>query len=350
MPRAQDLPDDLARLSRRNAFEISDLRWRHDVNQLIDSLEKLFAEQQEARRKEEQEAEERRRALEAAAEASRRQAEEQARQAAAAEARRTAQPHAVTNRVGIELVWIPPGSFMMGSENTGDGEQPKHPVIIGEGFYMGKYQVTQAQWLKVMGNNPSHFKGNDRGMLHGENPSYFRKSDELPVEQVSWEDAREFVYKLNTMYDGYEYRLPSEAEWEYACRAGTVFDFSFGSTISSEQANFNGNNPFGAYDLPRGVSRQTTTPVGIFQPNAFGLFDMHGNVWEWCADVWHEDYTGAPLDGSAWLSGGNSKYRVLRGGSWVTLGMYLRSAYRSKNLPSYRDRYIGLRVAASAQP
>lgn len=207
-----------------------------------------------------------------------------------AQAFRPTNPH-------IELVGIPPGSFMMGSTNGGAHEKPALQVAINYSFYMGKYEVTQSQWQSVMGNNPSSFKD----------------CPNCPVEMVSWNDAQKFIQRLNGINDGYTYRLPSEAEWEYACRAGTTGDYA-------------GNlNDMAWYDQNSGSK---THAVGGKQPNAWGLFDMHGNVWEWCQDLYHETYYGAPTDGSAWLSGGEQKYRVLRGGSWTFDATALRSAGR----------------------
>lgn len=211
------------------------------------------------------------------------------------------------NSLGMEFVYVPAGSFKMGSERIMLGEDPVHQVTIPNGFYMGRYEVTQAQWRAVMGNNPSTFKG----------------CDQCPVETVSWNDAQVFISKLNARGGNYTYRLPSEAEWEYACRAGTTTEFAFGDSLSSEQANFNGIYPYG--DAPEGVNRRKTMPVGSFQSNAWGLYDMHGNVWEWCEDTYYEDYKGAPVDGSVWLSGWG---RVFRGGEWSSFGTDLRSARR----------------------
>jgi formylglycine-generating enzyme required for sulfatase activity len=250
------------------------------------------------------------------------------------------------------MVSIPPGSFMMGSTDEevqaayqnasclGEraklgwftGEKPRHRVTIRDGFSMGKYEVTQGQWQAIMGNNPSEFQN------CGTN---------CPVENVSWNDAQEFIQKLNAMNDGYLYRLPSEAEWEYACRAGTTTAFAFGDSLSSDQANFAGDCPYGG--AGKGVYRGKTTPVGSFQPNAWGLYDMHGNVYEWCQDWYHDSYNGAPNDGSAWLSGGEQKNRVLRGGSWSIIASQLRSAYRYQYKPDARLSYHGLRVVAIAR-
>jgi formylglycine-generating enzyme required for sulfatase activity len=255
----------------------------------------------------------------------------------------------VTNRVGIELVYVSSGEFMMGSSEANvqraltnvksynssasldwfKSERPQHRVTISDGFYMGRYEVTQAQWQAVMGTNPSNFKG-----------------DNLPVEQVSWNDAQEFIRKLNAMNDDYQYRLPSEAEWEYAARAGTTTEFAFGNSLGSGQANFDGNHPFGR--AAQGIYRQKTTPVGSFQANGWGLYDMHGNVSEWCEDVWHATYDGAPADGSAWLSGGDLDRRVWRGGSWVVNAFNLRSTYRDRLAPAIRFHIMGFRVVAVA--
>ena len=230
--------------------------------------------------------------------------------------------------VKLEMVYVPGGKFMMGGDKY-DYEKPRHEVTV-PAFYIGKFQVTQAQWKAVMGDKLK--------------PGF--KGDDLPMESVSWKDAREFCEELAKITNK-AYRLPSEAEWEYACRAGTPTEFAFGNSLSSEQANFNGNYPYG--DAKKSVYREKTTPVGSFDPNAFGLYDMHGNVWEWCEDAWHGDYKKAPTDGSAWLSGGDSSYRVLRGGSWVNDGSNCRSAYRLVNRPGIRYFIIGFRVVVSAR-
>ncbi|MGH9847208.1 MAG: SUMF1/EgtB/PvdO family nonheme iron enzyme, partial [Blastocatellia bacterium] len=235
------------------------------------------------------------------------------------------------NGVKLEMIRVPAGSFQMGSpenepERASD-EGPQHRVTVS-GFSIGKFEVTQAQWKAVMGSNPSNFKG-----------------DNLPVENVSWNDAKEFCRKLSQL-TGKQYRLPTEAEWEYAARAGTTTPFAFGSSLSSQQANFDGNSPYGG--AAKGVYRQKTMPVGSFAANAFQLHDMHGNVWEWCEDVWHENYNGAPSDGSSWLSGGDSSSRVLRGGSWYNDGWLCRSAVRGRGGPGDRNGNIGFRVVVSA--
>jgi formylglycine-generating enzyme required for sulfatase activity len=223
----------------------------------------------------------------------------------------------MTNRVGMEFVWIRPGSFTMGSEKGEDNEKPAHQVTIREGLYMGKYEVTQAQWRQAMGTNPSE-----------------SKSDGLPVGNVSWSDAQQFIGKLNEMNDGFVYRLPSEAEWEYACRAGTTGD-DVGNLAS--MAWYNDNSGGQAH------------PVGQKRANAFGLYDMHGNVWEWCVDTWHKDYNGAPADGSAWTTGGDINLRALRGGSWLSVAAICGFSNRGGYYPRTRDRDNGVRVVATAR-
>ncbi|MEA5596586.1 bifunctional serine/threonine-protein kinase/formylglycine-generating enzyme family protein [Rivularia sp. UHCC 0363] len=225
------------------------------------------------------------------------------------------------NGVTLEMVAIPGGNFIMGApedeEGSFDFERPQHKVSI-QSFFIGKYQVTQEQYQVIMERNPSYFKGKKR-----------------PVERVSWDDAVEFCTKLSKL-TGKEYRLPSEAEWEYACRAGTITPFHFGETITTELVNYNGNNTYDA--APQGIYRKQTTNIGSFPPNPFGLYDMHGNVWEWCLDDCHENYEGAPRDGSAWVND-NYFYKVLRGGSWYSIPEDCRSATTDK-----AGCYIGLRV------
>jgi formylglycine-generating enzyme required for sulfatase activity len=246
----------------------------------------------------------------------------------------------LSDRVVLEMVAIPGGRFRMGSTER-DAEQPVHEVQVAP-FFLGKYPVTQAQWRVVAGLpkvktdlelDPSRFKGSDR-----------------PVEKVSWWEAVEFCDRLNGFVEARisnktkrTYRLPSEAEWEYACRAGTTTPFHFGETITADLANYDGNYTYGSGS--KGKYRGETTPVGSFGvANAFGLYDMHGNVWEWCADHWHENYNGAPTDGSAWLTAEQSAGRLLRGGSWGNYPSYCRSACRYYSVPDVRYNYIGFRV------
>jgi formylglycine-generating enzyme required for sulfatase activity len=228
-----------------------------------------------------------------------------------------------------EMVMIPGGSFMMG-DNSGkySDEMPVHRVTV-RSFMLGKTEVTQAQWQAIMGNNPSRFK--DCG-------------GNCPVEQVSWDDAQEFIKKLNVR-SGKTYRLPSEAEWEYAARAGTTTAYPWGQQASHEYANYGKDEC--CVGLAGGRDKWVNTAlVASFPANQFGVHDMHGNVQEWVEDCWHDNYNGAPTDGSVWVKGCR-KYirRVLRGGSWGGNPAYLRSANRSNIVPSNRFDYVGLRVA-----
>jgi len=249
----------------------------------------------------------------------------------------------------LRMMQIPAGTFLMGSPEDElerqEREGPQHEVTLSR-FFMGKYPIIQAQWRAVaalpqvereLKADPSHFKGD----LH-------------PVESVSWYDAVEFCDRLTILTDR-QYRLPTEAEWEYACRAGTTTPFHFGKTITTELANYRGTDNesmkwSGSYgDGPKGEYRKETTPVNQFEgANAFGLCDMHGNVWEWCQDHWHDNYDGAPTDGRAWIEGGNSDRGILRGGSWFYLPRGCRSAYRHFNGPGFVLNYYGFRVCCSA--
>ncbi|MBE9091964.1 SUMF1/EgtB/PvdO family nonheme iron enzyme [Microcystis aeruginosa LEGE 11464] len=251
----------------------------------------------------------------------------------------------------IRMMYIPQGEFWMGTEDEEierllkkfgwDGfrrEKPSHRVTVSS-FYMGRYPITQAQWQAIaatakididLETNPSHFKG-----------------DELPVERVNWYEATEFCKRLSRETKR-EYRLPSEAEWEYACRAGTTTAFHFGETITADLANYRATETYA--DEPTGEYRQQTTPGGQFPPNAFGLYDMHGNVWEWCADTWHDNYEGAPRDGSVWIENGADNRSPLRGGSWCYYPNLCRSAYRSSSNRRgyYYDNLLGFRVVCGA--
>lgn len=251
------------------------------------------------------------------------------------------------NGITLEMVEIPGGTFMMGApkneQGSGDRERPQHQVTV-QPFFMGRYPVTQAQWRAVAAL-PQVNKELDP------NPSYF-KGDERPVERISWYDAWEFCARLNFRINftaGRDYRLPSEAEWEYACRAGTTTPFYFGETITTDLANYDGNSTYGNAPKREHRQGQETTTVGSFPQNAFGLYDMHGNVWEWCADTWHENYEGAPKDGSAWLDVNDNHYRLLRSGSWLNTPDYCRSAFRTYYVAGVRLIYFnGFRVACSA--
>ncbi len=238
------------------------------------------------------------------------------------------------NGVILEMVSIPAGEFEMGSpsgEKERDrDESPQHKVSV-PAFFMGKFAVTQAQYQEVIGSNPSHFQGDNR-----------------PVEQVSWNDAMKFCQKLSEK-TGRNYRLPSEAEWEYACRAGTTTPFHFGATLTSNLANYRGTSTY--QSEPKGEYREQTTPVGSFSPNAFGLYDMHGNVWEWCENYWHKSYNGALEAGTAWLSSrllSISNRQVIRGGSWYSNPWGCRSANRARYTRDGRSYRLGLRVVCSS--
>ncbi|NET52334.1 MAG: formylglycine-generating enzyme family protein [Merismopedia sp. SIO2A8] len=260
------------------------------------------------------------------------------------------------NAVSLEMVSIAGGKFQMGTQDQEierlvqkfdwEGfkrESPQHGVTV-KPFFMGKYPITQKQWRAVaslpkvskeLKSDPSHFKG-----------------DEHPVEQVSWNDAEEFCQRLSKK-TGRGYRLPSEAEWEYACRAGTKTPFHYGETLTDKLANYRASVTYASESA--GEYREKTTPVGSFPPNAFGLYDMHGNVWEWCGDDWHSNYNGAPTDGSAWIRGrglwgwitdtsGNDS-KMLRGGSWYYYPTLCRCASRNYNIGRIVINYIiGFRV------
>jgi len=267
------------------------------------------------------------------------------------------------NGVTLEMVKIPSGTFLMGSPEKEEGsigyERPQHSVTV-KSFFMGKYPVTQAQWQAVAALPPVSTELEP-------NSSYF-KGASRPVEQVSWFDAVEFCARL-CQKTGRQYRLPSEAEWEYACRAGTTTPFHFGDTITTDLANYRGTDwdmyetngdidasDWDFYDLfykgsygqgSLGIFRWETTPVGSFGvANDFGLYDMHGNVTEWCADCWRTNYRGAPKDGSAWKSDKYKDLQLLRGGSWIFNPEGCRSAWRGYNSPGYLcDNYDnGFRV------
>ncbi len=256
------------------------------------------------------------------------------------------------NGVTLDLVTIPAGKYLMGMladerqialenrlkyggksedvEKWLDWATPQHEVKVPS-FLMGKYAVTNAQWEAVMGTTPSECSD---VKFQGANQ---------PVINVSWDDAKEFCERLSEKIKK-NVRLPSEAEWEYACRAGTTTAFHFGETITPDLVNYNGNYPY--VDAPKGEYREKTVDVNFdkFSPNAWGLYQMHGNVWEWCEDVWHENYNGAPTDGSAWLTGGAQNIRALRGGSWDYVAIYCRSANRNWFIADVSYDGIGFRV------
>jgi formylglycine-generating enzyme required for sulfatase activity len=237
------------------------------------------------------------------------------------------------------MAWIGPGSFLMGSPagevDREKDEGPETEVTLTKGFWLGKHEVTQREWEGVMGSNPSGFKGDP----------------DLPVETVSWAEAMEYCRKLTEqergagrLPTGYEYSLPTEAQWEYACRAGTKSATGYGERLSSSQANFDGNSPYNGG--AKGPYLGKTAKVGSYAPNAWGLHDMHGNVWEWCLD-WYEDELpgGSVTDPRGTAS---TSFRVNRGGSWYYGGQYCRSAYRLRIEPGHRSLILGFRLALVA--
>jgi formylglycine-generating enzyme required for sulfatase activity len=246
--------------------------------------------------------------------------------------------------VALTMVKIAAGSFLMGSPEDeperSEAEGPQHQVTLGS-FFMAQTLITQAQWRAVAGwqkverdlePDPSNFKGANR-----------------PVERVSWHDAQEFCRRLSQR-TGQCYGLPSESQWEYACRAGSTTPFHFGATLTPELANYNGNHVYG--NGPKGTYREQTTEVASFPANGWGLHDMHGNVWEWCEDHWHDSYHFAPGDDQPWLipAAADGQPRLLRGGSWFFTPRSCRSAFRYNNHPDGRDGgVIGFRVCCLPQ-
>ncbi|MBI4854651.1 MAG: SUMF1/EgtB/PvdO family nonheme iron enzyme [Acidobacteria bacterium] len=247
--------------------------------------------------------------------------------------------------VNLEMVEIPAGSFLMGSEQTEKGygytydseELPQHKVSV-KGFYLGKFEVTQAQW-RFIANLPKI------NIDLKPKVSWFR-DDSNPVEQITWEEAVEFCARLSK-HTGKEYRLPTEAEWEYAARAGTDSAFGFGDEITLKQVNYKGYFNYRYQGpSPEGFLNATFIVGSSNVANSFGLYDMHGNVWEYCQDVWHENYEGAPTDGSAWLTGADEKKRTARGGGWLNAGFACRSAFRTHvDLTTWKHNAYGFRVA-----
>ena len=245
-------------------------------------------------------------------------------------------PESLNGSERLEMVAIAPGKFWMGASRAEsqaqDDEFPRHRVTLPP-FYISKYPITQSQWAAVaawpkiqrgLEPEPSHFRGGER-----------------PVESVSWLEAVEFCHRLSQQ-TGRRYQLPSEAQWEYACRAGTQTPFHTGETITGQLSDYVSTYTYQAEIS--GVYRQSTMAVGHFSPNAFGLHDMHGNVWEWCADGWHRNYRGAPKDGRTWASARRSQMRVIRGGGWLDPPAKIRAASRSGYLETALNRTIGFRV------
>ncbi|MCU1267437.1 MAG: hypothetical protein JWM21_3755 [Acidobacteria bacterium] len=363
MPRVQDLPVDLAELVRRNALEVSDLRWRHDVDRLIEVLDRERTRRGKAVQSAPflpliQSLRPRRRKLWLAAGiatlaiavialslalASRfwtsigKPTVSQLRSfgfytptvnsnGSVSRTMKQANAFAVHfgNHTPLEMVQIPAGTFLMGSADEvsiTEDEKPQHQVTV-KTFYMSRYEITQELWQIVMGSNPSR-----QGPSHG---------DRFPVDTVSWTDATAFCAKLSQL-TGLQFRLPTEAEWEYACRAGTTTPFAFGQTLTRELANNSG-------------ARDSTVRVGeLGVANAFGLSDMHGNLYEWCMDRYHPNYNGAPIDGGAWLEGADPLFRVVRGCSWNYPDSACRSASRDKDRETTASGTDGFRVVMVAQ-
>jgi len=291
----------------------------------------------------------------------------------------------LAEEVALTLLWIPPGRFWMGSPESEperrDSEGPQHLVQV-PGSFISQTPITQAQWREVAGwrerpgeswgrelePEPSFFQASPHPKAVAWDEATFSllpgeaSSDQRPVENVSWHDAMEFCNRLSQR-TGRHYTLPSEAQWEYACRAGTTTPFHFGATITSELANYDGSYSYA--NGPKGEYRKQTTPVGMFPANAWGLQDMHGNVWEWCLDEWHATYEGAPEDGSAWVTRSESNQtatnkmendtrsdeniRLLRGGSWLNYPRNCRSANRNHGLPVNANNDVGFRVVCLPQ-
>ena len=224
--------------------------------------------------------------------------------------------------------WIMPGTFQMGSpdmEAERYDDETLHEVTLTQGFWLADSACTQALWTAVMDKNPSRFQ---------DDPN-------LPVENVSWLDVQQFIEKLNTLFLDLHAKLPTEAQWEYACRAGTQTPFSFGENVTPEQVNYDGNYPYAGGE--KGLYRERTVPVKSMPPNPWGLYEMHGNVWEWCADWYAEEYPKQAIINP--LGPAEGTYHVLRGGSWDYYGWHTRSARRYWYVPGPRLDYIGFRLA-----
>jgi formylglycine-generating enzyme required for sulfatase activity len=273
------------------------------------------------------------------------------------EARRHASPGGqLAPAATLEMLHIPAGRFTMGSPpdepERHQDEGPQHQVELRD-FFLSRIPITQAQWLVVAGWQPL---SGEEPWLRELHPDPVSKLDDAkrflgpkrPVVNVSWAEAMEFCRRLS-LRTGKHYTLPSEAQWEYACRAGTTTPFHFGETISPELANFNGNYTY--REGQKGVYREQTTNAGSFPANAWGLHDMHGNVWEWCADHWHGNYNKAPAGDRPWINkkAGDDSNRLLRGGSWFSLPGVCRSAYRDNDLPADRHFNVGFRVCCLPQ-
>ncbi|MBX7258619.1 MAG: formylglycine-generating enzyme family protein [Candidatus Hydrogenedentes bacterium] len=239
------------------------------------------------------------------------------------------QPGESATYAGIDFVWCPPGGFQMGAcpldGESDSSETPKHKVAIDQGFWISKHEITQAQWESVMGSNPSWFQGAIVSFVDSSN---------RPVENVSWDEVQSFITTINAANPGSNFRLPSEAEWEYACRARTVTRFYWG-----EDPFYTRIDDYAWYSDNEGVQ---TNDVGGKRPNGWNLYDTSGNVWEWVQDWYHEDYTGAPADGSAWENPTGTT-RVIRGGSWSSASS-CRASARNSELPVYSSNNVGFRL------
>ena len=239
----------------------------------------------------------------------------------------------------VRFRWIPPGEFMMGSPKDEKGrwsaEGPVHNVQIASGYWMAETACTQSVWTAIMGENPSHFSD----------------APENPVENVSWFDCQRFCERLNKANNDLLAHLPTEAQWEYACRAGTQTPFSFGKELTLEHANYNGKWTYDEKDNDvKEKSLRRTVDVKSYKRNQWGLYQMHGNVWEWCEDDWHDNHEGATKDGSTWIDDGSGagkddKRKVVRGGAWASRGRYLRSAYRDPLDAAVARLSLGFRVS-----
>ena len=245
-------------------------------------------------------------------------------------------PNLTVDGLEFSLLVVPRGEFLMGSRNQLFGESPPHVVRIGADFLLGEYPVTQQQWQAVMGDAPSTFT---------DSPNH-------PVDSVSWDQAVEFCERLSDQCRR-NVRLPSEAQWEYACRAGTTTDFFFGSWgpfLDESEIPIETRrqlDDFAWFDLN---SCDRTQPVGLKKPNPWGFHDMIGNVWEWCADVWHSDYDGSPLDGRPWIDNVSQQpRRALRGGAWDMNAFRCRSSYRSYDHKDLATSRFGFRIAVDAE-
>lgn len=240
------------------------------------------------------------------------------------------------NSLGMTFIYIEPGSFIMGSqENESDrnNQEMVHHISLSKGFYIQTTEVTQGQWKAVMKDNPSYFKN---------------CGDDCPVERVSWLDAQLFIKKLNKKERHNRYRLPTQAEWEYACRAGSTTAFAFGACLTTDQANYDGNNPL--IGCVYGLFRKKTLSVASFLPNAWGLYDMHGSVWEWCEDMCHDNgiiEAGLFHDGAVNPISKKGENRVIKGGSWISDASYCRSACRDGYSQDYKSYNLGFRLCGS---